>query len=126
MPLVKDRCLSGPWSSADRQSQDPEERKTKLAAELANGRLAMMAIIGRCGNDRVSHARVHHAHSALRRAAYRTMACSSKMVSQAPAWGDWSTVHGVALEAEPDSGGAAKRPSRTAARACEATVQSVN
>jgi len=27
--------------------QDPEERKKKLAAELANGRLAMMAIIGR-------------------------------------------------------------------------------
>ena len=26
--------------------QDPEARKTKLAAELANGRLAMMAIIG--------------------------------------------------------------------------------
>ena len=26
--------------------QDPAERKTKLAAELANGRLAMMAIIG--------------------------------------------------------------------------------
>ena len=27
--------------------KDPEARKTKLAAELANGRLAMMAIIGR-------------------------------------------------------------------------------
>merc|ERR1719181_2376695 len=26
--------------------EDPEARKTKLAAELANGRLAMMAIIG--------------------------------------------------------------------------------
>ena len=26
--------------------QDPEVKKTKLAAELANGRLAMVAIIG--------------------------------------------------------------------------------
>ena len=26
--------------------EDPEARKNKLAAELANGRLAMMAIIG--------------------------------------------------------------------------------
>ena len=34
-----------------RRPQDPEERKKKLAAELANGRLAMMAIIGRLPKD---------------------------------------------------------------------------
>ena len=47
----KDRCLRDPWMLCCRRPQDPEERKKKLAAELANGRLAMMAIIGRLPKD---------------------------------------------------------------------------
>eukprot|EP00439_Symbiodinium_sp_Y106_P001703 s11168_g1.t1 len=51
--------------------KDPEERKTKLAAELANGRLAMMAIIGMFFQDGLTGS----------------------------AWGDWSTYTASPLRA---------------------------
>merc|ERR1711981_136078 len=50
---------------------DPEEKKTKLAAELANGRLAMMAIIGMFFQDGLTGA----------------------------AWGDWSLYTASPLRA---------------------------
>jgi len=51
--------------------EDPEARKTKLAAELANGRLAMMAIIGMFFQDGLTGS----------------------------AWGDWSTYTASPLRA---------------------------
>merc|ERR1711920_405162 len=52
-------------------SADPEERRTKLSAELANGRLAMMAIIGMFFQDGLTGS----------------------------AWGDWSAYTGSPLRA---------------------------
>merc|ERR1719461_1522753 len=52
-------------------SSDPEERKKKLAAELANGRLAMMAIIGMFFQDGLTGS----------------------------AWGDWSNYEASPLRA---------------------------
>merc|ERR1712063_216438 len=51
--------------------EDPEERKTKLAAELANGRLAMVAIIGMFFQDGLTGS----------------------------AWGDWALYTGSPLRA---------------------------
>merc|ERR1712039_426246 len=52
-------------------SEDPEEKNKKLAAELANGRLAMMAIIGMFFQDGLTGS----------------------------AWGDWATYTGSPLRA---------------------------
>ena len=68
---------------------DPEARKTKLAAELANGRLAMMAIIGMFFQDGLTGS----------------------------AWGDWALYTASPLRAEPISGAAAAAAAAAAAKA---------
>merc|ERR1711998_557424 len=60
-------------------SADPAEKQKKLAAELANGRLAMMAIIGMFFQDGLTGS----------------------------AWGDWALYTASPLRAEPISGAAA-------------------
>ena len=55
--------------------EDPEARKSKLAAELANGRLAMMAIIGMFFQDGLTGS----------------------------AWGDWSLYTASPLRAEEEA-----------------------
>jgi len=64
--------------------EDPEERKTKLAAELANGRLAMVAIIGMFFQDGLTGS----------------------------AWGDWTlyTASPLRAAAEEASAAAAEEP----------------
>ncbi|CAE7716722.1 FCPF [Symbiodinium sp. CCMP2592] len=62
---------SGARAKFQRLARDPEARKTKLAAELANGRLAMMAIIGMFFQDGLTGS----------------------------AWGDWSTYTASPLRA---------------------------
>merc|ERR1712061_836941 len=59
------------WRPPLLASDDPATRKTKLSAELANGRLAMMAIIGMFFQDGLTGS----------------------------AWGDWATYTGSPLRA---------------------------
>jgi len=72
--------------------EDPEARKTKLAAELANGRLAMMAIIGMFFQDGLTGS----------------------------AWGDWAVYTASPLRAEPVSAAAAAAAAKAGAAAAGA------
>jgi len=76
--------------------EDPEARKTKLAAELANGRLAMVAIIGMFFQDGLTGS----------------------------AWGDWALYTASPLRAEPVSAAAAGAAAKAAAGAAGAKAAS--